>query len=187
MKTITVALAVCLTGAWALARAQEPSIGELARRLRLEDRPRASRVYTELDLPLIRNAPISIIGPAEAPLDVSETESSNKQWSDFEKMWRQRFAQTRQDIARTEQEIVRIQRTFDAEVQKAMALTDLAYLNCPANGVLHALGYPGADRLIQLCGQLNERRAHLEIAKARLVTLEDDLRRAGGYPGWARE
>ena len=186
MRGLAIMLAASLCGALVFAQSSEPTIADLARRLRLEERPRAVRNYTELDLPLIRNSPISIIGPEELPRESVESESS-KQQSDAEKMWRQRFAQAREDIARTEQEIARVQKAFDNAAGRAARDMDWGYVTCPPKNGVFAPGYLGADNLNSLCSLLNERKDHLEAAKARLVNLEDDLRRAGGYPGWARE
>lgn len=133
-------------------------------------------------------------GPVLAPNKSADDKSGSSPEQTPEQVWRQRFAQAREDIARTEQEIARLQRAFDAAAAPA-AIEKMGWsgpVSCPRKSNVFLPGYLppgdlGAANLNSLCSQLNERKDHLDAAKARLVTLEDDLRRAGGYPGWARE
>jgi hypothetical protein len=160
------------------------SLGEAARKARAEHLPSgAARTYTEDDLPRLRRLALSVVGNVDAQPVAAELRSH----IDAEVYWREQFASARREVARGEARVAQLQQSFNQEVARAVALTDFGFLSCPASGVIHTLGYSRADRLTELCTALNEGKAELQRARQHLVDLPDELRRAGGYPGWGRD
>lgn len=177
--------ALAFLGAASLAaQAPAPSVAEAARRARSGERLRATRQFTEDDLPRLRRNPISIVGepheedPAEAKKDPEVSR---------EELWRQRFRDAREEVADSERALAGAGRAFDDASRRASYIMGWGILLCPRMGEVFAPGYLGAGELNATCAAVNAQRTRLELARATLLELEDELRRDGGYPGWARE
>lgn len=184
MKKVCVVLAsLLLCAGIALAQSQEESLGEIARRLRAEREkgPKARHVYTNDDLARLRRTAISIIGrskPAAGPtIPAAETETAATEPTpeQDEQAWRLRFSEMRNKIATAEKELDLLQR----ELQ----LQQVQFYQDPNE----------AMRQQYTRGQINETRqkiqdkqAEIERLRQELRDLEDELRRAGGKPAWAR-
>ena len=182
-----IAIAVMLAAS-AVAAAAQPSqsLGDLARRARAHSEPhRAVRSYTEDDLARLRLLPVNVIGEA-VPDDENSTEASTAALREAEAIWRRAFAEARRDVARAESQIARLQREFDSASAKSLLL-DWPIVTCGADGSVFAPGHPQGAALNELCRALMTTRKYRDEARSYLINLEDELRRAGGYPGWARE
>lgn len=111
--------------------------------------------------------------PPSAPLPEGEAAQ--------EKFWRNRFAQVRSKIAVAEEHLQLLQREFELERSRPKAFpgleTDLA---ATEQGLLIT------KELNEIRQKIEAKKADLERYKQELANLEDELRRGGGKPAWAR-
>ncbi len=170
----------------AAAQAPPESVAEAAQRARAQDRTRAARVYTEDDLPRLRLLPISVIGTLAETGEALERPDFPPGPSE-EQIWRARFAAAREELARAEKELAQWQRAFDGASLRAAVTMDWNFLSCPSQGSVFAPGYTGAAELSALCARINASRERFAAAREKLASLEEELRRSGGQPGWARD
>lgn len=180
----TILLALTLASLPAAAQNPPESVAEAAQRARAEERAKAARVYTEDDLPRLRLLPISVMGTLtetgerkEEPLRAGPTE---------EEIWRAKFSAAREEVARAERELAQWQHAFDDASRRAAIAMDWTYVTCPEKGGVFTPGYTGAAQLNSYCAQINAGRARLAAAREKLASLDEELRRSGGLPGWAR-
>jgi hypothetical protein len=175
------------------APAQEPSgpgdpVADAARKAREQKKnaPKPKKVFTDDDVapkaaepqppapasaePKPDGAP-AVLKP-EAALAEDAAEKANPH---SEKAWRKRFADQRRKIADAEQELEVLQR----EGQKA----DVQYYSDPQKALKEQYSR----------GEINEKTVKAEAKKKEIATLqrqltdmEEELRRTGGDPGWAR-
>jgi chromosome segregation ATPase len=164
---------------------QQPGVdpvAEAARKARAKEKtePKPKKVYTDDDFPSSSKAAATT--NSTAPADKKEGDSAQggadkdkKDDAKGEEYWRKRFASTRDKLSNAEKELDVLQRELDkSEVQ---------YYPDPQKAL--AQQFNRSD--------INDKRAKIdakqkEIAslKQQLSDMEDELRKAGGDPGWAR-
>ncbi|MFQ5723733.1 MAG: hypothetical protein ACE5G6_04515 [Terriglobia bacterium] len=178
--------------AWAQS-VKDLRLGELAQRVRAQrTQQELANVpyYTNETLP--RGGGISIVGGAGSRAastsggeeaeggseGATTTESGEPECN--EQCWRQRFQEKRQQITLAQRELSILEqdyqlarRQYDRDPNRAMRDQ---YSNTTAGG----------RRLQQLLEQIRDKQQEIQRLQAELVQLENDLRRAGGEPGWAR-
>ncbi len=184
-----VLLAAC-TGVCALAQdpqATDP-VAEAARQARAQEKKegKPKKVYTNDDSIFKSSTPAP--PPADAATGAPNTAANadkDKAKDDKDKdaendpkseaYWRKRFAAQRSKIANAEKELDVLQRELDKD--------QLQYYPDPQKALMQ--GYTRSD--------INDRQAKIDAKKKEidslnqgLSDLEDDLRKAGGDPGWAR-
>ncbi len=195
MRTTALAIALLCSASAALAQqppqpppTREESVVEAARRARNLQRPQAKpeHVYTADDLPRLRLIPLSIVGQL-LPEDEESATGTAGRAEDPETIWRARFAEARSQITDAERAIATTQRNFDDAGRRAALLMDWNFLTCPSDGNVFAPGYTRAGELNSRCADLNQAKERLAQARANLASLEEEFRRAGLPPGWARE
>lgn len=184
MRKIVCTVALSLWAVGALAQTREKSVADLARQAQALGRARAARIYTNDDIAWLRTLPISVIGEVRDEREESRRAAGRE---DPEMYWRKRFAGARQRVAQAETEVARLGGLFDKESARAALLMDWSVLTCDSKNGVFAPGYAGAVHLNDVCGQLSAAKARLESAQQELAGLDDQLRRAGGYPGWGRD
>jgi phage-related minor tail protein len=174
------------------APAQEPSgsgdpVADAARKAREQKKnaPKPRKVFTDDDVAPNAAEPQPPAAPAEPKSDAVPAavkpelalaeNAAQKENPHSEKAWRKRFADQRRRIAAAEQELEVLQR----ESQKA----DVQYYSDPQK----ALKEQYSRR------EINEKTTKAEAKKKEIATLkqqlnelEEELRRTGGDPGWAR-
>jgi len=161
--------AVCLA-LTTLASAQ--SLGELARleRERRGREPRkAKKIYTNEDFPVVVVSEARQSQPVQQGATQSERRPKEDQ-AEVEKQWRQRFAEARARLREAEQ------RCWQDRIQTVFV----------GGGGLSGMKSGAAlpvQMQIQECVETRE----LRQAQKALAELEEELRRAGLPPGWARE
>jgi hypothetical protein len=162
--------------------AQQPkdAVAEAARKVRehKKSEAKAAKVWDNDNIPSTPSA-VAVAGEASTSstaTTASTSSSSSTAMNNQEKMWRERFAQAR------------------AKLQSDQAKLDL--LN-REYGQLSVQFYPDPVKGMQqgyTQGDLNKKRAAIDAMQKQLqadqqaiTDLEDELRKAGGDPGWARE
>jgi chromosome segregation ATPase len=164
---------------------QQPAVdpvAEAAKKARAQQKtePKPKKVYTNDDFPSSSkpvpttdaNAPAE---KKEGDADKSDADKDKKDDAKGEEFWRKRFASTREKLSNAEKELDVLQRELDK--------SELQYYPDPQKAM--AQQFNRSD--------INEKRAKIdakqkEIAslKQQLSDMEDELRKAGGDPGWSR-
>jgi hypothetical protein len=165
------------------APAQQESLAEAARRAREQkkDAPKQAKVFTNDNIPT--QGGISAVGiepaaHADNPSDDSASTDSGKNSGskgNGEKEWRGRFAKLRDKLHQDE---------ADLEVmQRELGVLDLQNYSDPVKAMQQNLTR----------SDINDKTAKIEAKKLQIDAdhkaisdAEDDLRKAGGDPGWAR-
>ena len=195
------ALALCasLVGISAGARAQDSSqksaddpVADAARKARekKKDTAKPKKVYTNEDMGELKSGGVSTVGqdssapatPAEGGQDKAAksgekaegTAKATDEGKDQEKIWRDRFRQAYGKLAQLQKELDILQR----EDNKAQ----LQYYPDPQKAMKE--GYTRKD-INDTTTKINAKKQEIDQQKQRISDLEDDLRKAGGDPGWA--
>jgi chromosome segregation ATPase len=164
---------------------QQPAVdpvAEAAKKARAQQKtePKPKKVYTNDDFASSsKPAPTTnSSAPAEkkeGDADQADADKDKKQDAKGEEFWRKSFASTREKLANAEKELDILQR----ELEKS----ELQYYPDPQKAMVQQFNR----------SDINDKRAKIdakqkEIAalKQQLSDMEDDLRKAGGNPGWAR-
>jgi predicted RNase H-like nuclease (RuvC/YqgF family) len=182
MKGFGLVPALFLAGIPATAQSQDSSqqqtsdpLAEAARKAResKKDTPKPKKVYTDDDLKKSSSDAVSTVGTTSTT--TQPTGNATKDDSNGEAAWRAKFKDQHDRIARAEKELEILQR----ELQKAQ----LEYYPDPQKAMTEQ----------NTRGEINDKTAKIdakqkEIAQLKqgLDDLEDQLRKAGGDPGWAR-
>jgi len=176
--------ALCLAGIPATVRAQDSSqqqtsdpLADAARKAResKKDTPKPKKVYTDDDLKKGSPDAVSTVGTTATSTTAQPTGTATKDDSNGEAAWKKRFKDQRDRIDRAEKDLDILQR----ELQKAQ----VEYYPDPQKAMIQQ----------NTRGDINDKTAKIdakqkEIAQLKqgLDDLEDQLRKAGGDPGWAR-
>jgi hypothetical protein len=182
--------------AWAQSNTP-PSLAEVARKVRAQRAKKdISKVplYTNETLPK-EGVSVSVLGkpgaPPAAPAAEGEegaaaapkAEAGGKGEAEEcdEQCWRDRFRVHRAKIRTTERELDILQREYD--------LARTQYYQDPNQAVREQYSNTtaGGHQLQALLNQIDEKQAEIQRLQRELSDLEDELRRSGGQPGWARE
>jgi hypothetical protein len=151
-------------------------VADAARRAREQQKnaPKPKKVYTDDDI-----KPASPAGAAAAPGAGAQAPDNVKGAAgkdDPEAVWKKRFQDQRSKIAAAEKELDILQR----ESEKAQ----VQYYNDPQKALTEQLTRK----------DINDKNAKIELKKQEIANLkkqlddlDDELRKSGGDPGWARE
>lgn len=184
----------------------QESVAEAARKARAQKKPPAKpvRVYTEENLPKPGQEgeppAISTVGGESRESDAEkkdtgDTDSSagtaarkdaeaaakkgeetgKKEEKSEEEVWRERFRQARENLARAELELNILQR----ESEKA----SVQFYSDPSKALKEQFERKEVN---EKAAKIAEKRKEIEQLRRALADLEDELRRAGGNPAWAR-
>ncbi len=160
---------------------QKQSLAEAARKVREKEKaaPKAAMVFTNDNIPTSGGG-VSVVGAQPAPAKESGKESTAESnaaapKNNDEAMWRKKFADARQKVAQDEQEL--------SIMQRELGELNLQYYPDPTKALKQSV-----DRsdIIKKTNAIAAKQKELEADKQALSTLEDQLRAAGGDPGWAR-
>jgi chromosome segregation ATPase len=158
----------------------QESLAEAARRAREQkkDTPKQTKVITNDNIP--KEGGISAVGeepPAaenaeNAPSDAAKSDKTAK--SDEDK-WRARFEKLRHKLEQDE---------ADLEVmQRELGVLNLQYYNDPVKAMQQELTRSDIN---EKTAKIAAKQKEIEGDKQAISDAEDDLRQAGGDPGWAR-
>jgi broad specificity polyphosphatase/5'/3'-nucleotidase SurE len=173
-----------------LAHAQQDSsqqpatdpVAEAARKTReeLKTAPKPKVVFTNDNLPTTPTKdtaaqPASPAAGAQADTSSSGGKDDAENDPKSEAYWRKRFQKQRDKISSTEQEIDVLQRELNKD--------QVQYYNDPQKAMQQQ--YSRSD-INDKTAKVEAKKKELEALKQQLSDMEDDLRKAGGDPGWAR-
>jgi len=185
------ALLVCLPTRAQQQNSQQSGSGdpvaEAARKAKEQkkDAPKPKKVYTEDDL-VTNKSDISVVGPAPVQTDASTAaqtaaktgaggKEKEKEDPNSEKAWRKRFDDLRTKITTAERELAILER----EQSKA----DLQYYPDPTKAMKEQYS---RDEINKKAAKIDAKQKEIAALKQQWDNLEDQLRKAGGNPGWAR-
>ncbi|MGB7470409.1 MAG: hypothetical protein WBW58_13665 [Candidatus Acidiferrum sp.] len=165
-------------------QASDP-LAEAARKAREQQKnaPKPKKVYTDDDIkPRTDSTPAAAAtdqngsAPAAADNGQGDAASGASKGADPETMWRKRFADQRDKIATAEKELDILQREDDkAQVQ---------YYSDPQKALMQQ---NTRQDINDKDAKIAQKKQEIENLKQQLSDMEDELRKSGGDPGWARE
>lgn len=192
MKAFVIVPALCLAGLSAAAQQTGDPVADAARKARemkKKDAAKPKKVYTDDDLK--GSVPAPEAAPASAPANASGTEAAKTAQAagdttksgdatktedpNSEAAWRKRFQAQRDKIAKTEKELDILGR----ELEKAQ----LEYYPDPQKALKEQ--YDRGD-INKKSAKIDAKQRELDQLRQGLNDLEDQLRKSGGDPGWAR-
>ncbi len=194
LAATTIAVGLCLGALPAFAQQQSGSgqqqtgdpVADAARKAREQQKtaPKPKKVYTDDDVKpatpateagATATAPQGAAG-AQAAENPQGAGAGGEKKDDAETAWKKRFADQRGKIASAEKELDILQR----EAEKAQ----VQYYNDPQKALMEQ----------NTRKDINDKNAKIEAKKQEIASLkqqlsdlEDELRKSGGDPGWARE
>ena len=158
-------------------------VAAAARRSREQQKnaPKAAKVVTNDDFP---SAP----APSSAPASDSKASAEGKQEGDqssaeqaaendpkSEAYWRKRFQKLHDKLAQSEKELDILQRELDKN--------QVQYYSDPQKALVQQ--HDRSD-INEGTAKIDAKKKEIESLKQQVSNLEDELRKAGGDPGWAR-
>ncbi len=192
MKAFVIVPALCLAGLSAAAQQTGDPVADAARKARemkKKDAAKPKKVYTDDDLK--GSVPAPEAAPTPAPANASGTEAAKTaqvagdaakggdatktEDPNSEAAWRKRFQAQRDKIAKTEKELDILGR----ELEKAQ----LEYYPDPQKALREQ--YDRGD-INKKSAKIDAKQRELDQLRQGLADLEDQLRKSGGDPGWAR-
>jgi chromosome segregation ATPase len=188
VKALMTVAVLCLAGWGANARQQTGDpVADAARKARAEKKneTKPKKVYTDDDVrgaaPAATSSTASSGGKPAGDATANRkgapdtADAEEKEDPNGEKAWRTRFQEQREKIAKTERQIDVLQRELDKaqteyypDPQKAMDQQNTR------------------KDIIDKQAKITAKQAELEQLKQELSSMEDQLRKSGGDPGWAR-
>ncbi len=172
---------------------QQDSVAEAARKAREQKKtqPKSARVFTNDDIttvpgrvnvvgsappPTETQAKAAAPGAAEGKAPAAQEKEAQPEETKGEAYWRKRFAEARGKLRTAEKELDILQREYNLRQQQ--------YYSDPNKALREQ--YDRNDLNNQLKA-INDKKQEVAQLKQALSDLEDELRRAGGDPGWGRE
>lgn len=196
-QLITLGMLVFLAGgATAAAARQQDSVAEAARKARAKKKTltKPAHVITQDDLEKTKaeqegdSAAFSTVGP-ESPDSSAKGKGSGKDTAkngdaadkkekeddNQEQKWRARFKSARENLERSEKELDILQR----EAAKA----DLQNYSDPNQAMKEGFSHEEINKKNK---EIEDKKKEIDKLKQSLSDMEDELRKAGGDPAWAR-
>jgi len=169
--------------AWAQQdNSQQPSdpVAEAARKAREQQKaaPKPKKVITNDDLPAPADNSAKPAGPAaggQAEVSTTQGQEEAENNPKSEAYWRKRFQKQRDKISSAEQELDVLQRELNKD--------QVQYYNDPQKAMQQQ--YSRSD-INEKTAKIDAKKKEVEALKQQLSDMEDELRKAGGDPGWAR-
>jgi chromosome segregation ATPase len=146
--------------------------------------PKPKKVLTNDDIPSVNNAPAPDADAADPKTATDKAaakgagkdkESNPEDDPKTEAYWHKRFQQTRGKLAQAEKELDILQR----ELEKAQ----VEYYPDPQKALTQQ--YDRSD-INEKTAKIDAKKKEIDSLNQQLSDMEDDLRKAGGDPGWAR-
>jgi type I restriction-modification system DNA methylase subunit len=181
---------LCLGALPALARQQQQQSGQqsgdpvadAARKAREQQKnaPKPKKVYTDDDIkpatPASSTGAGAQAGPAGGGPTTPDSAPGTAGKEDAETVWKKRFADQRNKIASSEKELDILQR----ESEKAQ----VQYYNDPQKALTEQFTRKDIN---DKNAKIEQKKQEIANLKKQLEDMEDELRKSGGDPGWARE
>jgi chromosome segregation ATPase len=196
LKTPAFLPSLCLAAIPVLAQQQDPGqqpsgdpVADAARKSREQQKKegKPKKVYTEDDLSRGRGGASDQSAtstgqqpppgaPDNAQAAATGADNTLAEEKNDEKKWRKRFQALRDRIAQSEKELDLLQR----ELNKAQ----VQYYPDPQKALMEQ---NDRKEINQKTAKIEAKQKEIEQLKQNFSDLEDDLRKAGGDPGWSRE
>ena len=192
-KALLGALSISLlAGPLSYSAPQQESVAEAARKAREQKKaqPKPGKVITNDDLPAASGG-ISIVGTAAASAEKGNAEAvteagkkagtagakgAEEEEVKGEAYWRKRFAEARGKLRDADRELDILQRELN--------LKEMQYYPDPTKALREQYDRKEINAYRQ---KITDKQREVEQLRQALSDLEDELRRAGGDPGWSRE
>lgn len=172
--------ALCLAGITASAQQTGDPVADAARKARAakKDAPKPKKVYTDDDVKTIAPDPVtpanpggsSAIAPQQSAGDPGKNEDPNG-----ESAWRKRFKEGRDKVARADKELDILQREFEKAQTQYYSDPQKALTEQNSRAEIN-------DKL----AKIDAKKKEIDQLKQAVDDLEEQLRKSGGDPGWAR-
>jgi len=167
----------------ALAQQDQPAdpVADAARKARAQQKnaPPPKKVYTNDDIP---SAPQPAPAPETKPSgDASQAAGTSATGSDDDKVknpeayWRKRFQKAHDNLAKAEKELDVLQRELDKN--------QVQYYSDPQKALMQQ--HDRSD-INDHQAKIDAKKKEIDSLNQELAGLEDELRKSGGNPGWAR-
>lgn len=150
-------------------------------RERQQNAPKPKKIVTNDDIPSVNtNPPASdaATSKAEGPTNVAAASADDKNAENdpkSEAYWRKRFQKTHDKIAEAEKELDILQRELDKD--------QVQYYSDPQKALMQQ--HDRSD-INEKTAKIDAKKKQIDSLNQELSNLEDELRKAGGDPGWAR-
>lgn len=159
--------------------AKTGSLADAARKAREAEKnaPKAPVVFTNDNIPTSSTG-VSVVGQAPSASSDQSVSSSAPAGADNndEATWRKRFADARHKIDEDSAEL--------SVLQREIGELNVQYYPDPTQALMQSVT---REDLIKKQAAIDAKQKQLDADKQALSDLEDELRKAGGDPGWARE
>jgi len=164
--------------------AAQTSLGDVARKTREEKKPaKPVKVFTNDNIPTSGGLSLAAATPAASDKSGGEASASASTSTDTsassrdkqEKEWRDKFAKLRQKLA-TDKESLSV-------MQRELGTLSLQYYPDPNKGMQQQLS---RDDINKKTADIETKKKEIAADQQAIDDAEDDLRKAGGDPGWAR-
>ena len=158
-------------------QAQQGSLADAARKARENKKGESQtpKVWDNDNIPSTQGT-LNVVGSAKEASTSGDKAGSGAASGNDETTWRKRFAEARAKIADDQQNLDLLQRD--------MGRLDVQYYSDPVK----------AEQQQYSRGDINNQKAKIDAAQKKLATdrqalsdMEEELRKSGGDPGWARE
>jgi hypothetical protein len=155
-------------------------VADAARKAREQQKatPKPKKVYTDDDIKPAAPASDAAAAPASGAAQAADNGTAANgagKADDPEKVWRKRFQDQRDKIAAAEKELDILQRESDkAQVQ---------YYNDPQKALQQQFTRQDIN---DKNAKIDQKKQDIANLKQQLSDMEDELRKSGGDPGWAR-
>jgi len=157
------------------------SLAEAARKARQDSQnePKAAKTYTNDSMEAIKEGGISRVGSSPATPPAQNTATAAKPATapeppKGEEYWRKRFSDARQKLATAEKELDIMQRELN--------LAQTQFYSDPNKALQQQYS---RDEINDKTAKIDAKKQEVADLKQALADLTDELRRAGGQPGWA--
>jgi len=187
-------LALLVAGSSCAVRAQQDSsqqpavdpVAEAAKKARAEQKaePKPKKVYTDDDFASssrpaadsnAQSDKKDAAAETDADKDKDKDDKDKKADAKGEEYWRKRFAETRDKLASAEKELDVLQRELEKD--------QVQYYPDPQKAMEQQFNRSDIN---EKRGKVDAKQKEIETLKQQLSDMEDDLRKSGGDPGWAR-
>jgi chromosome segregation ATPase len=187
LKGFLLVPALCLAGIPAAAQSQDSSqqqtgdpLADAARKAReaKKEAPKPKKVYTDDDLKKGEPAPDPASNSTAGNASGTATSSAGQGKADdpnAEAAWRKKFQNQRDLISRAEKELDLLQR----ELEKAQ----VAYYPDPQKALMEQ---NNRQEINDKTAKIDAKKKEIDQLKQGMEDMEDQLRKSGGDPGWAR-
>jgi hypothetical protein len=157
--------------------AQQDSLAEAARKARAQKKeaPKATKVFTNDNIPTVggvSSVGVETSGAEQAGAGAAQAGSAGK--PDDEKTWRERFAALHHKLEQDESEL--------DVLQRELGVLNLQFYNDPTKAMQQQLS---REDIVKKTAAIEAKKKDVDADKQAISDAEDELRKAGGDPGWA--